>query len=138
MTQEDKELLLKDLCTRLPYGVIVETQIVNAPRAKYPVLKVLQSHMLCDFMQTIENVIHKPYLFPLSSMTYKQIHEFNQILGKDCDVSDGHINIIDSRRRTFSYQELDALLQFLNKNHFDYRGLIEKGLAIDATNLKIY
>ncbi len=123
MKQEDKELLLKDLSARLPYGVVVETQLVNAPRAKYPVLKVLQSHMLCDFMQTIENVIHKPYLRPMSSMTEEEWQEYQTL--KMTDWVEGDINGV--------FINAGTITDWLNKNMFDYRGLIPKGLAIEVT-----
>ena len=134
MTQEEKELLIKDLCGRLPYGVIVETQLVNAPIAKYPVLKVLQSHMLCDFMQTIENVIHKPYLFPLSSMTEEQRKEYESLCIKKTSECTDLYDIIFAK----DYYDTIESIDWLNKNHFDYRGLIPLGLAINCTNLNIY
>ena len=121
MKQEDKELLLKDLCARLPYGVVVETQLVGMPRAKYPVLKVLQSHMLCDFMQTIENVIFKPYLRPMSSMTEEEKKEYKHL-------------VAFSGSPTGSAKFVD----WLNAHHFDYRGLIPKGLAIAVTDNNPY
>ena len=121
MTQDDKQLLLKDLSARLPYGVVVETQLVNAPRAKYPVLKVLKSYMLCDFMLSIENVILKPYLRPMSSMTEEEKAEY-------CDLQD---KFLLSSQYPVNYGY--ALFDWLNANHFDYRGLIEKGLAISIT-----
>lgn len=127
MTQEDKELLLKDLCARFPYSVVVETQLVNAPRAKYPVLKILRSYMLCDFMQTIENVIHKPYLRPMSSMTEEERKEYEGFI-----IHRKHVNAqgqewdIDC----FSFDTAPRLIDWLNAHHFDYRGLIERGLAI--------
>lgn len=136
--QEDKELLLKDLSARLPYGVVVETQLVNAPRAKYPVLKVLQSHMLCDFMQTIKNIIHKPYLRPMSSMTEEEKKDFIKVAGYEITESingrhyeyylnDCCVGTVDNP--TCNYEACD----WLNANLFDYRGLIPKGLAIEVT-----
>lgn len=138
MTQEDKDLLLKDLCARLPY--FTKVQIKNE-------IVVLDS--ICDddgyhfnFIGddregvNIENI--KPYLFPLSSMTEEQLFEASQILGKDVAIFSDYLLTIDYRRKTFSYQELDALFNWFDKNHFDYRGLIPMGLAIDATGLNIY
>ena len=62
MTQEDKNLLLKDLCARLPYGVIVEQHLVNAPKETNNLTKrTLQSYILGDFWQSIENVIIKEF-----------------------------------------------------------------------------
>lgn len=119
MTAKDKELLLKDLCGRLPYGVKVQTTYIN-PRTKErkdigtDVLSTVEISMLIDGYEE-----HKPYLFPMSSMTEEQEKEWRYTLS-----SDGNI----------TYDTVD----WCNENHFDYRGLIEKGLAIDATNLNIY
>jgi len=133
MTQEDKELLLKDLCTRLPYKVVVETQLANAPRAKYPVLKVLQSYMLCDFMQTIDNVIYKPYLRPISSMTEEERKEIRILIRENRPNPYRIINNDGVDNLLFSVSVTSRLLiDWLNAHHFDYRGLIEKGLAIEA------
>ena len=60
------------------------------------------------------------YLFPLSSMTDEQEKECQQI------------------KHSYYYDDSFVLFDWYNKNHFDYRGLIEKGLAIDATGLNIY
>lgn len=139
MTQNEKDLLLKDLCVRLPY--FTKVQIKNE-------IVVLDS--ICDddgyhfnFIGddregvNIENI--KPYLFPLSSMTEKQIFEINEILGGDFEIDKyGITDLIRNRRTSLSYLELDALFEYFNKNHFDYRGLIPIGLAIDATGLNIY
>ena len=70
----------------------------------------------------------KPYLFPLSSMTDEQYDQ----LYIDSRVKNDSIDILDALAN-----DMDAI-DWLNKNYFDYRGLIEKGLAIDATNLNIY
>lgn len=141
MTQEDKELLLRDLCTRLPYGVkiampglwdnkITIESLTEIFKGDDDLYRVNDNGML------IEHV--KPYLFPLSSMTDEQLYEVSQILGKDVAIFTDYLLTIDHRRRTFSYQELDALFNWFDKNHFDYRGLIPMGLAIDATGLNIY
>ena len=130
MTQEDKELLLKDICARLPYGVIVET-----PKGKGHVcdinLTIFETKVGVNINATsrdkfnIEDI--KPYLFPLSSMTEEQ----KVIYGDLC------YSIIQSLAKNMQ-SELNELINWLNAHHFDYRGLIEKGLAIDATNLNIY
>ena len=130
MTQEDKDLLLCDLCARLPYGVKV--QIKNE-------IVVLDS--ICDddgyhfnFIGedregvNIEQV--RPYLVPLSSMTEEQGKELEEVdpefYSLICGNGDIHVSM-DVRG-----------YDWLNKNQFDYRGLIPKGLAIDATGLGIY
>ena len=81
----------------------------------------------------------KSYLFPLSSMTKEQLFEIQEIFGKnEIEIKDGFLSIIDSDKNTISYSEILAILEWFNKNHFDYRGLIEKGLALDAIGLNIY
>ena len=120
MKQEDKELLLKDLCARLPYGVKINentqgdfTVIGLTTERVFTTCEVEGCHN--DF--PIDCI--KPYLFPLSSMTEEQEKEWLYTLS-----SDYHI----------TYDTVD----WCNKNHFDYRGLIEKSLALDATGLNIY
>lgn len=119
MTQEDKELLLKDLCARLPYGVIIQIKDWTVLDAE---LKIGHINRL-----QINDVELKPYLFPMSSMTEEQ----KVIYGDLC------YSIIQSLAKNMQ-SELNELINWLNAHHFDYRGLIEKGLAIDATNLNIY
>ena len=140
MTQEDKELLLQDLCGRIPYGVKCEVY------DRIGILDEISSYGAAvnysngeDTTCRIECV--KPYLFPLSSMTEEQKIE----CFKGTDIELDEYNEIWS---TFPISNSDIALtnlnnwlkviNWLNKNHFDYRGLIEKGLAIDCTNLNIY
>ena len=73
-----------------------------------------------------------PYLRPMSSMTNEEIYELREIIGKDVEITDGSIDIIDSSRKGFSFLELQAVFDWLNTNHFDYRGLIGKDLALEA------
>ena len=119
MKQEDKELLLRDLCARLPYGVKCEVY------DRIGVLDEISSYGASvdynngeDTTCRIEYV--KPYLFPLSSMTEAQKKE-------EYEICKYYLNGYESK-----------LIDFYNKNHLDYRGLIEKGLAIDTTGLNIY
>lgn len=154
MTQEQKELLLKDLCARLPYGVklqhskntdsIVELYSIDLDDFYCKIQfysykgKALTVSDQDKLLRPGGILRYKPYLFPLSSMTEEQLYEVSQIIGKDVAIFTDYLLTIDHRRRTFSYQELDALFNWFDKNHFDYRGLIPMGLAIDATNLNIY
>lgn len=122
MTQEHKELLLKDICARLPYGIRafyygVEDEIESITLDGYV--------KIGKYSLPIEHI--KPYLFPFSSMTDEQTKELESLMEV--------INIPmwgEILAPTIEYYD------WLNAHHFDYRGLIEKGLAIDATNLNIY
>ena len=127
MTQEEKELLLKDLCARLPYNVICQVEFKE--NGKYNSKVMLLSGIFTDeaYFTTKGGSIYsneyKPYLFPLSSMTDYQKSDYQFITERW--MNDPSHSISDS-------------IDWLNKNHFDYRGLIDKGLAIDATGLNIY
>ena len=139
MIQENKEILIKDLCARLPYGVKVlfenEVFSIDYISATYEEIKLDIPDNYNTF--NISNV--KPYLFPLSSMTEEQLFEVQEILGKnEIEIEDGFLRILDSDRNTISYLEILAVLEWFYKNHFDIYGLIPMGLAIDATNLNIY
>ena len=116
MTQEDKELLLKELCARLPYGVKVKVKYYDDNWRLLAIYTNGTTYATRDIGYPIETCFEdcKPYLFPLSSMTEEQNKEWLYTLS-----SDYHI----------TYDTVD----WCNKNHFDYHGLIEKGLAIDAT-----
>ena len=136
MTQEEKELLIKDLCARLPYGVKMS---VNDN------VEVLQGINIVDNIVEYSSFLAseiedcKPYLFPLSSMTEEQLFEVQEILGKnEIKIEDGFIHIVDSERNTISYLEILALLEWFYKNHFDVNNLIHKKLAVNATGLNIY
>ena len=137
----DKELLLKDLCARLPYGVRVFVSGDDFDNYQCPYLLIAISKFGQDIFCKIYSPIYtplgcpgienvKPYLFPLSSMTEKQIKELEEI---------------DPESHSLICENGDVCISmglrgydWLNKNHFDYRGLIEKGLAIDATGLNVY
>lgn len=139
MTQENKELLLKDLCARLPYDVKVlyDNKVYNIDYVSGTYEEIKLDDIYTNYTLNISVV--KPYLFPLSSMTSEQLFEVQEILGKnEIEIEDGFLRILDSDRNTISYLEILALLEWFYKNHFDINGLIEKGLAIDATNLNIY
>ena len=122
MTQEEKDLLLQDLCARLPYNVKVQYQVGS----QLPNIKVFNARQYDElrngsYIDEWLKCTFKPCLFPLSSMTEEQKEELIAILE---DKSDDE----------FEYKVVD----FYNKNHLDYRCLIPKELAIDATNLNIY
>ena len=124
MTQEEKELLLKDLCARLHYGVkgIIT---YNGDKNIFTVKGIFNILFLSD-TECCHVEDFRPYLFPLSSMTEEQKMFLKQ--------QNWCIAISTSGTVETTIEGID----WLNKNHFDYRGLIEKGLAIDATGLNIY
>lgn len=116
MSQEHKELLLKDLCGRLPYGVIL-----NCCNLVGEKLYTIDSNGLVNNDYDLEEV--KPYLFPMSSMTEEQEDELIKFMAKDW--------------YGIRYHTPDSI-DFFHKKHIDYRGLIPRGLAKDATGLNIY
>ena len=131
MTQEDKDLLLKELCARLPYGVKCkyydccegdydEGTICGFERQEY-----IQIDGVCIHIEEV-----KPYLFPMSSMTEEQKNEFNT---KSLELQ---LKVIDDEIMYEKATEFEV--DFYNKHHLDWRGLIPKGLAINATELNIY
>lgn len=138
MTQENKDLLLKDLCARLPYGVkcayfdikdklkVGELLTIWCKEKRVFIDKLSIDHDGCDCVGVI------PYLFPLSSMTEEQEKEYNSIIYHDIELHcERYYDVID-------VDYYDELHDFYNKYHFDYRGLIPMGLANDATGLNIY
>lgn len=125
MITEDKDLLLKDLCVRLPYGVKMN-HIANdehSPSILIGIVKDMITLEGCGGYESTDVEDFKPYLFPMSSMTEEQKRDYQYITERW--MYDAKYSIGDS-------------IDWLNANYFDYRGLIEKGLAIDATGLKIY
>ena len=156
MTQADKKLLLKDLCARLPYGVKVK--VLNEDILRYDYYSKEGG-----FIKGIENINDglfvieckkdgyvlsydefKPYLLPLSSIT-EMLEELNTIgFFKYCDTI-ANVSHLESKNgiseEIYTYIDIESisgLMNFFNSHHIDYRGLIEKGLAIDATGLNIY
>lgn len=138
MTQENKDLLLRDLCARLPYEVKVQYEdnifTIDYISAMYEEIKLNTPNRY-----TIDVLEVKPYLFPLSSMTEEQRKFFknrpifldseNELVVKE--------NFFGNNQFTMLDDWMEVIL-WLVKNHFDYRGLIPKGLAKDATRLNIY
>jgi hypothetical protein len=122
MTKEQKDLLLKDLCGRLPYGVKFKFKYAESSseimRAIYLGDYVVINSK--DYSCEINDI--KPYLFPMSSMTEEQKMELTML------------RTYVSLNKNKEY----LLFDWLNANHFDYRGLIDMGLAINVTNLNIY
>lgn len=127
MINEDKDILLKDLCARLPYNLMVEYKgetydVLGIAHGRVVLCKPFMSYTL-DEHPLVKEV--KPYLFPLSSMTSEQKKEYAHLLAYTSNVD--MIQIIG-----------ESTYDWLNKNMFDWRGLIPKGLAKDATGLQLY
>lgn len=122
MTQEEKQILLVDLCARSPYKVKVQIDF-GEHCIKYGIDRYVDDTVICVWPETFEVGVNdedqacdiedvKPYLRPMSSMTEEEKAELFQLMGNGTDI-----------------QRVD----FYNAHHFDYRGLIEKGLAISVT-----
>ena len=142
MKQEDKELLLRDLCARLLYGVKVDSVFINPDTKEHKScgIEVFNATSLLMIRDGLGEF--KPYLFPLSSMTEKQYNSlYESGILNNCSHSyeyvNPHIHGVSFIFKEFKTYSLE-LIEWLNKNHFDYRGLISKGLAIDCTGLNIY
>lgn len=160
MTQKDKELLLKDLCARLPYEVKVTIEYTKGKYTHVYDLRKIDNDITSELRQRVtvwnyglyNTVISyllidcKPYLRSMSSMTEEEareigvLHDIKNILSVkvtsdyiDYIVDDGFSSIMTMTRW---YDELISsieCLDWLNSKHFDYRGLISKGLAVEVT-----
>ena len=126
MTQEDKSLLLKDLCARLPYGVKVNGVFLNYNKDKGKILyEECVKELDYNHLNRYETL--KPYLFPLSSMTEEQKEEYASLQQKVIYNGQGLVNL-----------DVMKYIDWCYKHHIDINGLIPIGLAIDATGLNIY
>ena len=155
MTKEEKELLLKDLCARLPYGVYVlvhdtfkyskvpyETVYLTASDIPSLIDSISLNERYSNKDKRFNRIIKerkdflefKPRLFPMSSMTEEQKKEYNSLRDRVTTYHYENGNIVEDTELRDNWKSID----YLNANHFDYRGLIEKGLAIDASGLNIY
>ena len=125
MTQEEKQLLIKDICARLPYGVKLgfeNSDLILVPEEFNIYTKQLSTNQIYPKVDraVIKHIYdvwnYRPYLRPMSSMTEEERKYYSSlfilIADSECDV----------------YEEMD----WLNAHHFDYRGLIERGLALKA------
>ena len=145
MTSEEKQLLFKDLCARLPYGVVIHTDWKD----------VKLDHDHCGigmlyydrYSEEAKNAFGidendcsiiisgcyygdiKPYLRPMSSMTEEEKEEFDEVL-KSCN---NKVFACPDKERRYNFFDAEQE-DFMNAHHFDYRGLIEKGLALEATD----
>ena len=126
MKQEDKEILIRDLCGRLPYGVKASYYGADEECETWDEVDgiALGYVEIGQYSLPIERI--KPYLFPLSSMTEEQKTFLKQ---QNWCIAVSTSGTVETTIEGFDW---------LNKNHFDYRGLIPMGLVIDATGLNIY
>ena len=135
-SKEDIELLISELCQRMPYGIKLQ-KCEKEEDTVYTLYSInLESNEICFWKYHSESLrigdvgrihrigipLYKPYLLPLSSMTPKQKVEL--------------ANLTSETSSLFETATLE--IEYYIKNHFDYRGLINKGLASDATGLNIY
>ena len=131
MTQEEKDLLIKDLSAWIPYKVKAFYYGTDEERECTDVIEgiIIENNdteiIIGQYGLSIEKV--KPYLFPISSMTEEQEIEYDATF--DTIVYDN-----GKKDSVMTYKSFD----WLNANHFDFRGLIPMGLANDATGLNIY
>ena len=140
MTLEEKELLLKDLCGRLPYslkccdfcynndGDIVNT--IETLECIYP-STMEYKYKDVDAKHDIKRI--KPYLRPMSSMTEEEFDEIKRrwVFTEDCRDENDLMDVIN--RGTIDTFDAYSFIDWLNKKYFDYRGLIPMGLALEAT-----
>jgi len=136
MKQEDEELLLRDLCSRLPYGVKVlgKNMYISSIDAIHKLDLCTLVHLTeVDKTLWIEDV--KPYLRPMSSMTEE---EKKELKANTCPEGTGYFDEkylicpMSHYGEQISYDFMSVILEWLNSHHLDYRGLIPKGLALPA------
>jgi hypothetical protein len=128
MTQEEKkELLLKDLCARIPYGLKASVSGYVEENITFDILSVTANFRVfvknpsVSIRQFVDIEVVMPYLRSMSSMTEEEKLEYTSIDNRAycCPQDFAHIPATDR-------------IDWLNAHHFDYRGLIEKGLALEA------
>ena len=155
MTQKDKDLLLKDLCARLPYGVKAYVRNWSKLDRKYyegtytvasihPSLNTILAYSERSSVEVIvgyDDHEIKPYLFPMSSMTPEQENEWNDLFHNPLDelfTKDKNGGIERNEKLLLISKSMLDPIQWCYKNNFDILGFIPMGLAIDATGLNIY
>lgn len=129
MKQEEKELLLFDISSRFPCGLHIKTNMEKYPEI---ILDKIDKDKVEDswyFNGIFEIIDCKPYLRPMSSMTAEEEYEYHRYkdidYAKICEME--HKEMLETTALCFS-----RAIDWLNAHHFDYRGLIEKGLALEA------
>ena len=133
MTQEEKQLLLRDLCARLPYNPMVEYKgetynVLGITFERLVLCKPFMSFTLNEH-PLVEEV--KPYLFPMPKADEDE--EYNKFLDELIEIELKVISGELERNYSFEFE-----MNYYHKNHIDYRGLIPMGLAEDATDKNLY
>ena len=141
MTQEEKQLLLQDICARVPYHP--KGHVVNSCNGAQ-----CDEWLTCATFSMFTNVSNncRLYLRPMSSMTEKEKHELERLIHEKLNRNTGQEdnewtpwvlydttgikNYVGGER--FYFDEMSFIYDWLDVHHFDYRGLIEKGLALEA------
>lgn len=147
MTKEERELLFKDLCARLPYKVKVYGNYRYSNGDEIVDDKKIKAIDLSSLDWFVNGIDIKPYLRPLSSMTEEEKKELLTLLVGEDSIShfkvenDGIANTDENIQfghswqyhwLNFSNENMSLYADWLNSHHFDYRGLIGKGLALEA------
>lgn len=143
MNKEEKDLLLKDLCARLPYGVKIKVRGNNIRTVRMvdmveEIVHFVELDSISPFGVHIEcpttfQQVVKPYLRPMSSMTKEEKEELKKLCGEDLSEFAGFIKNGHGLSHDGLYM-FDKLrqLEFCLSHHLDFRGMIEKGLALEA------
>lgn len=132
MTQEEKRLLLKELSARLPYGVQVDYNGFSKRLSNITCVHLFNgsdtvqdvdagTDFFGDGEDCLDICLIKPYLRPMSSMTAEENIEYQK-----------RVKVIQDIDRTLHWCQTAESIDWLNEHHFDYRELIEKGLALEA------
>lgn len=143
MTQENKDLLIKDLCSRLPYGVLIQEKCLENVKMFLPNeetdrlinIDVSNGTLITNGGSFYHIDEIKPYLFPMSSMTEEQKDKYQWLCVK-VPIYEQYYE--EYEIYGYEYEDTWASMDWLNENHFDYKELIPMGLAIDATGLGVY
>jgi hypothetical protein len=140
MAQEEKELLIRDICGRLPYGVKVQIDF-GEYCIKYGIDRYIDDTVICVYPETFEIGVNnedqacdiedvKPYLRPMSSMTEEEREEIKEICADYLDEWENAETVVDRWKLDAKASYLRS--KFYNSHHFDWNGLIDKGLALEA------
>lgn len=124
MTQEEKDILIADLCGRLPYGLIIKCND-GFRQSKEKLVSVDVGNGLINYDWLLTDI--KPCLRPLSSMTEEEKEEYGKVCDLDTEIIENHFMNGEPFPALYNSQD------WLNRKMFDFRGLIPKGLANKAS-----